>query len=160
MGEGGADRPRPEMCGICPTTAGRARAPSTAALSPDPTASASVMRNLPTIALTSRRARRLRSASLRWQRRAIFVLGGIAVHNTRSEGWQPGEAELAQALARQASLAVQLTRLAQRSRQSAEITSDVRCSVACSRLGMVSVYVRGTLNLVLQSGFCAIPAGR
>jgi PAS domain S-box-containing protein len=47
------------------------------------------------------------------------VLGVIAVHNTRCEQWQPGEAELAQALARQASLAVQLTRLAQRGQQSA-----------------------------------------
>ncbi|MBV8914787.1 MAG: hypothetical protein JOZ05_17315, partial [Acetobacteraceae bacterium] len=37
------------------------------------------MRTLPIIALTSPRARKLRAASLRWQRRAVFVLGGIAV---------------------------------------------------------------------------------
>jgi PAS domain S-box-containing protein len=47
------------------------------------------------------------------------VLGLIVVGNSRSDHWQSDEAELAQALAHQASLAVQLTRLAQRSRQSA-----------------------------------------
>ncbi len=47
------------------------------------------------------------------------VLGLIIVGNTRSDHWQQDETELAQALAHQASLAVQLTRLAQRSRQSA-----------------------------------------
>jgi PAS domain S-box-containing protein len=49
------------------------------------------------------------------------MLGLIIVGNTRSDYWQPEETELAQALAHQASLAVQLTRLAQRSRMAREI---------------------------------------
>src|SRR4051812_16768238 len=37
------------------------------------------MRRLRTVPLPPRRVRQIRIASLRWQRRAVFVLGGIAV---------------------------------------------------------------------------------
>ena len=37
------------------------------------------MRRFPTVPLPPRRVRQIRIASLRWQRRAVFVLGGIAV---------------------------------------------------------------------------------
>lgn len=49
------------------------------------------------------------------------VLGMIAVHHKERAFWYEGEAELAQALAGQASLAVQLTRLAEQARRAAVV---------------------------------------
>ena len=71
------------------------------------------------------------------------VLGLIIIGNTRSDHWQPDETELAQALAHQASLAVQLTRLAQRGRQSAvleernRLAREIHDTLAQSFTGIV-----------------------
>ncbi|MBD2777783.1 GAF domain-containing sensor histidine kinase [Iningainema tapete] len=47
------------------------------------------------------------------------IVGTFGIHNTKSNYWQPEAIELAQALAQQATLAIQLTRLAEEAKQAA-----------------------------------------
>src|SRR5207245_11053913 len=76
-------------------------------------------------------------------RTADDIIGCIALSNTQRRDYQPQELELVQALARQLSLAIQLTRLAEQGKQSAvleernRMARDIHDTLAQGLTGLI-----------------------